>query len=97
MFLGIITLGSTLVRSIQLKNGNAPVTADAQPTFRIYSGATLIASGTCSTVVDSQTGLHSLTQAATVGNGFSVGAFTVRVAYNVSSVAKVQDFSFQVA
>ena len=97
MFLGIITLGSTLIRCIQLKNGNAVVTADAQPTFRIYSGATLIASGTCSTVVDSQTGWHSLTQAFTVGNGFAVGVYTIRLAYAVSSVSKVQEYSVQVS
>lgn len=97
MFLGIITLGSTLVRCIQLKNGNAPVTADAQPTFRIYSGGTLIASGTCSTVVDSQQGWHSITQAVTVGNGFAVGVYSVRIAYNVSSVAKCAEYAFQVS
>lgn len=98
MFLGIITLGSTLFRCLQLKNGNAPVTADAQPTFRIYSGATLIASGTLSaSVVDSQTGLHSISQACTVGNNFAVGCYTIRIGYAVSSVSKVQEYSFQVA
>lgn len=98
MFLGIITLGSTLVRCIQLKNGNAPVTADSQPAFRIYSGASLIASGTLSaSVIDSQTGLHSISQACTVGNGFSVGFYTVRIGYAVSSVNKTQEYSFQVA
>lgn len=98
MNLGIHTLGSTLAKCIQLKSGNAPVTADAQPTFRIYGdGTTTIATGACSTVVDSQTGLHQISQALTIGNGFAVGTYTIRVAYAVSSVAKVQDYSFTVA
>lgn len=98
MFLGLFTLGDTMVSHIQLRDGNAPQTADAQPTFRIYSGAsgTPVATGTCSTVVDSQTGWHSLTQALTSAAGFARGDYTIRVAYDVSSTAKVQDYSFQI-
>jgi len=98
MNLGIIALGSTLSCCLQLANGNSPQTADAQPTYRIYSGATLVTSGTLSaSVVDSQTGWHSISQAITTSGNFSAGIYTIRVSYAVSSVAKVQEFSFQVA
>ena len=98
MFLGFFDLEATLKAHLQLKNGNAPATADAAPTFRIYAGAssTPVATGTCSAVVDSQTGLHLLTQAVTAANGFARGAYTVRIAYAVSTVAKAQEYSFQV-
>lgn len=98
MFLGLFTLESTLIAHIQLKDGNAPQTADAQPTFRIYAGesSTPIATGACSTVVDAQTGLHNLTQALTAAAKFARGAYTIRVAYAVSTVEKVQEYSFQV-
>lgn len=98
MFLGLFTLGSTLACHIQLAAGNAPVTADAAPTFRIYAGSqsTPIATGTCSGVVDSQIGFHLLSQALTTGNGFAAGAYTIRVAYAVATVAAVQEFSFQI-
>lgn len=98
MYLGLFTLEATLNAHIQLKDGNAPATADAQPTFRIYAGAssTPVATGTCSTVVDSQTGLHSLTQALTTAAGFARGSYSIRVAYDVSAVAKAQEYSFQI-
>ena len=99
MFLGIFEMGGTLNTTIQLKNGNSPVTPDAQATFRIYQGTTWIGSftGTASNAVDSQTGWVNINRALTVGNGFSVGRYTVRVAYLVSAVSKVQDYSFQIA
>ena len=98
MFLGLWTLGSTLAVHVQLAAGNAPVTADAAPTFRIYVGSsnTPIATGTASGVVDSQTGFHLVTKALTVGNGFAVGTYTIRLAYAVSAVAAVQEYHFQI-
>lgn len=96
-FLGFVDLEATLTRHLQLANGNAPVTADAQPTYRIYGAdVTPVATGTLSTVVDSQTGLHSLAQACTALAGFARGTYTVRVAYAVSAVAKVQAYTFTV-
>ena len=98
MFLGFWQLGATLALHIQLASGNAPQTADAAPTFRIYSGAssTPVATGTCSGVVDGLTGWHLLSKALTVGNGFAVGVYSVRVQYAVSAAEKAQEFSFQV-
>lgn len=100
MFLGIYNLGDTLNAHLQMADGNAPATADAAPTFRIYKGSssTPVATGTCSTVVDSQTGWHKLSQALTSGNGFAAGTvYTIRLAYAVSSVAKAQEYAFQIA
>lgn len=97
MFLGFVELEGTLAVHIQLANGNAPQTADAQPTFRIYGAdGTPVQTGTASTVVDSQTGLHKLTIECTAANGFARGTYTVRVAYAVSSAAKVQAYTFTV-
>lgn len=105
MFLGFWQLETTLALHIQLASGNAPVTArneadsaDAAPTFQIYSGAssTPIATGTCSDAVDSKVGWHLLSQALTVGNGFAVGVYAVRVAYFVAGEAKAQEFVFQI-
>ncbi len=100
MFLGIYELGDTLEAHIQLADGNAPATADADPTFRIYKGetSTPVQTGTASGVVDSQTGWHKISQALTAGNSFASGTvYTIRVAYDVSSVAKAQEYSFQIA
>lgn len=96
-FLGFVALEATLNRHIQLANGNAPATADAAPTFRIYGpDSTPVQTGTCSTVVDSQTGWHLLSQAVTAALGFARGTYTIRVAYAVSSTAKVQSYTFTV-
>ena len=97
MFLGIFSIGDALNSTIQLANGNSPVTPDSQASFRIYQGQTLISSGTASNAVDSQTGWINLNKALTAGNGFSVGRFTIRVAYTVSSVAKSQQYAFQIS
>ena len=99
MFLGLFTLGTTLAVPLQLAAGNSPVTATGTPTFRIYSGAssTPVATGSLSaSVVDSQTGLHLLTQALTIANGFAVGVYVVRVAYVASATDAVQEYAFQV-
>lgn len=98
MFLGFFDLEATLKAHLQMKNGNAPVTPDAAPTFRIYVGtsSTVVANGTCSAEVDSQTGMHLMTQALTGAAGFARGAYTVRIAYDVSAAAKAQEYSFQV-
>lgn len=96
-FLGFVELEATLAVHIQLANGNVAATADAQPTFRIYgSDGTPVQTGTASTVVDSQTGLHKITQACTAANGFARGTYTIRVAYAVSSANKVQSYTFTV-
>ena len=102
MYLGLYTLGVTLQTHIQLKNGNAPVTADSGTiTARIYKGSSeslVLAATVASTVTDSQTGWHLLTAALTSGNGFATGTnYTIRVAYQVSGVNKVQEYSFTVA
>jgi hypothetical protein len=97
MFLGFVALGATLARHLQLADGNAPATADAQPTFRIYgTDGTPVATGTCSAVVDSQTGLHKLEQQCTADAGFARGTYTIRLAYAVSTVAKVQSYTFTI-
>ena len=100
MYLGIWTLASTLQAHIQLKNGNSPVTADSGTiTARIYKGSSetlVLAATVASAVTDSLTGWHLLTAALTAGNGFAAGVYTIRVTYTVASVAKVQDYSFQV-
>jgi len=97
MFLGFVELEGTLNAHIQLANGNAPQTADAQPTFRIYGAdSTPVQTGTASAVVDSQTGLHKITQACTAANGFARGTYTIRVAYAVSAAAKVQSYTFTI-
>ena len=100
MYLGIWTLNSTLQAHIQLKNGNAPVSADSGTiTARIYKGSSeslVLAATVASAVTDSLTGWHLLTAALTTANGFAAGVYTIRVAYTVSSVAKVQEFAFQV-
>lgn len=96
-YLGYVALGETITRHLQLASGNAPATADAQPTYRIYGAdGTPVATGTLSTVVDSQTGLHAFEQACTSLAGFTRGTYTLRVAYAVSSVAKVQAYTFTV-
>lgn len=96
-YLGFVTLDETITRHLQLGNGNAPVTADAQPTYRVYgTDGTPVATGTLSTVVDSQTGLHAFVQACTSLAGFARGTYTLRVAYAVSMVAKVQAYTFTV-
>ena len=101
MFLGLWTLGTTLQAHIQLKNGNAPVTADSGTiTARIYKGSseTLVLAGTvASAVTDSLTGWHLLSAALTAANGFATGTtYTVRVAYQVSAANKVAEYSFTV-
>jgi hypothetical protein len=98
MFLGFWTLGSTLAVHVQLAAGNAPVTADAPPTFRIYSGAsnTPIATGSVSAAVDSLTGWHLLSTVLSMAAGFGAGVFTIRLAYSVGGVAAVQEFVFEV-
>ena len=102
MYLGIWTLASTLQAHIQLKNGNAPVTADSGTiTARIYKGSSeslVLAATVASAVTDSLTGWHLLTAALTTGNGFASGTtYTIRVAYQVSAVNKVAEYSFTVA
>lgn len=101
MYLGIWTLGATLQAHIQLKNGNAPVTADSGTiTARIYKGSSeslVLAATVASAVTDSQTGWHLLSAALTTANGFSAGVYTVRLSYAVSGVSKCQDFCFQIA
>ena len=102
MFLGLWTLGTTLQAHIQLKNGNAPVTADSGTiTARIYKGSSeslVLAATVSSAVTDSLTGWHLLSAALTIGNGFaSETVYTIRLTYTVSGVTKVQDFTFQVA
>ena len=99
MFLGIFNIDDTMAVHVQLADGNAPATPDANPTFRIYKGSssTPVATGTASAVVDSQTGWHLVSQALTVANGFAVGHYTLRLAYDVSAVAKVQEYAFQIA
>jgi hypothetical protein len=97
MFLGFVELESTLNRHIQLANGNSPMTADAQPTFRVYGAdGTPVATGTASVEVDSQTGWHKISQACTAANGFARGTYTILVGYAVSTVAKAQAYSFTV-
>lgn len=96
-FLGFVELEATLAVHIQLANGNAPVEADDEPTFGIYGESdTPVVEGTCSAEVDSQTGLHKLEQAVTSLAGFARGTYTIRLAYAVSSAAKVQHYSFTV-
>lgn len=96
-YLGFVTLEATLTRHLQLANGNAPVTADAPPTYRIYGAdGSPVANGTLSTVVDTQTGLHAVVQACTSLAGFARGTYTLRVSYAVSTVAKVQAYTFTV-
>ena len=101
MYLGIWTLGATLQAHIQLKNGNAPVTADTGTiTARIYKGSSetlVLAATVASAVTDSLTGWHLVTAALTSGNGFAAGVYTMRLAYQVSGANKVQEYSFQVA
>jgi hypothetical protein len=99
MFLGFWQLGATLSPCIQLSTtGNVPSTADSAPTFRIYSANsdTPISTGTASGEIDSQTGWHRISQALTIGNGYAIGVYTVRVRYVVSSIEYVQFYSFQV-
>ncbi|MBA4019200.1 MAG: hypothetical protein C0483_18700 [Pirellula sp.] len=96
-YLGFVALDATLTRHLQLANGNTPVEADDPPTFRIYGdGDTPVASGTLSAEVDTQTGLHKLEQACTTLNAFARGTYSLRVAYAVSTVAKVQSYTFTV-
>lgn len=102
MYLGIWTIASTLQAHIQLKNGNAPVTADSGTiTARIYKGSSetlVLAATVASAVTDSLTGWHLLTAALTTANGFATGTnYNIRVAYQVSGVNKVDWFSFTVA
>lgn len=100
MFLGLWNLGSTLEAHLQLKNGNAPQTADSGTiTARIYTGSSntlVLAATVVSTVTDSLTGWHKVSAALTTSNGFAVGVYTMRVAYQVSGANKVQEYSFQV-
>lgn len=97
MFLGYVELSNTMVRHILSKAGNTPGNADSAPTFRIYgSSSTPVTTGTCTGPVDSQTGWYSLSQAVTSGNGFSRGSYTIRVAYEISSTAYADTYSFTV-
>ena len=97
MFLGLHSLNDTLAFQLNMRDGNSPVTPDSAPTYRIYAGSqsTPIDTGTMSTEVDSQTGLHTLSYAFSTGNGFAVGYYTIRVNYEVSSVAKDQEYGIQ--
>ncbi len=102
MNLCIWTLGVTLQAHIQLKNGNSPVTADSGTiTARIYKGSSeslVLAATVSSAVTDSLTGWHLVTAALTTGNGFASGTvYTMRVAYQVSGVNKVAEYSFLVS
>lgn len=100
MFLGLWTLGSTMTINLQAKNGNAPVTVDSgTSSCKVYLGTSSTAVATVtvtSTVTDSQTGYHKHSVALTVANGLAAGIYTMRWAYQVSSVAKVQEYAIQV-
>jgi len=96
-FLGFVELEASLVRHIQLANGNVAAEADDEPTFRVYGPVGQVGTdGTCSAEIDSQTGWHRLTIAATAAGGFARGTYTVRVAYEVSAAAKAQVYTFTV-
>lgn len=99
-YLGLVSLGATLQILNQCHSGSMVASnPDGTPSFAIYdsTGTSLLTGNLGGSNHDSKTGLRRGTAAITAGNSFAAGGvYTIRVAYQVSSVDLVDLWTFNV-